>query len=95
MFNSKKTIMRRGIQFGDLNLHQKERLEKFIQVYAEEEAPDRRGGVERRTVHRSDDSDAAIPNQRHDRKKDRRKGRPAPEKTGEKIIHSVAGTVFE
>ncbi len=82
--NSKKTIMRRGIQFGELNSHHVERLEKFINLYAQEEAPDRRSRFERRTMNHSDDSSAVIPDQRHGRKKDRRKGRPDPERGKEK-----------
>lgn len=45
-----RPIMRRGMQFGELNEHHASRLEDFIQTYTRGLMPDRRSGYERRNV---------------------------------------------
>jgi len=72
--DAKRKIMRRGIQFDELNHHHASRLKEFINLYTREEVSDRRSGHERRMVNRSDDPFTAVSNRRHDQKKDRRKG---------------------
>lgn len=72
--DAKRIIMRWGIQFDELNHHHIKSLQRFINLYTQEEVPDRRNGFERRIVNRTDDSLATIPDRRHDQKKDRRKG---------------------
>jgi len=71
--DAKRIIMRRGIQFDELNHHHTSSLKRFVNLYAREEVSDRRSGFERRIVNSSDDPFAAVSNRRHDQKKDRRK----------------------
>jgi hypothetical protein len=72
--DAKRIIMRRGIQFDELNPNHTERLKRFINLYTREEVPDRRSGFERRIVNHSRDFFAATRDRRDDPKKDRRKG---------------------
>jgi len=66
--DAKKIIMRRSIQFNELNPYHIERLKRFINLYTRENVPDRRSGLERRIVNHSVDSFAAIPDRRKDRR---------------------------
>jgi len=50
---SKRVIMRRGVQFRELNHDHTERLNRLIQLYTRETVPDRRSGFERREANRS------------------------------------------
>jgi hypothetical protein len=59
--NKKRIIMRRGIQFGELDEHHSVRLEKFLRTYARCAVPDRRSGYERRYIPKSDEQYHMIP----------------------------------
>ncbi|MFH2065964.1 MAG: hypothetical protein ABIK15_12260 [Pseudomonadota bacterium] len=56
----RRPIMRRGMQFGELNEYHAGLLEDFVQTYTRGIIPDRRSGYERRNVPETAESYAAI-----------------------------------